>query len=125
MIVKHADDVPGTPASMEGASGVIFRMLIGPDDEAENFHMRQFDVAPGGNTPRHTHEWEHETYVLAGQGTAWSPDGERTIAPGQCIFVPGGEEHQFLNTGDETLRFLCIIPASGAPCMMPKTDETG
>jgi len=27
------------------------------------------------------------------------------------IFVPGGKEHQFKNTGKSILRMLCIIPA--------------
>ena len=89
MITKQVNEIPGMTPSMDGVQGVEMRMLIGPDDGAASFHMRQFDVAPGGNTPRHTHEWEHEMYVLAGAGTAWSADGERAIAAGQCIFVPG------------------------------------
>ena len=125
MITNQVNDIPGMAANMDGVQGVEMRMLIGPDEGAANFHMRQFDVAPGGHTPRHTHEWEHEMYVLAGAGTAWSVDGERAIAAGQCIFVPGGEEHQFRNTGDETLTFLCLVPASGTACMTPPTDDQG
>jgi mannose-6-phosphate isomerase-like protein (cupin superfamily) len=26
------------------------------------------------------------------------------------VFVPPNEEHQFTNTGDEVLRFVCLIP---------------
>jgi mannose-6-phosphate isomerase-like protein (cupin superfamily) len=29
---------------------------------------------------------------------------------GSSIFVPPMEEHQFTNTGDEVLRFVCLIP---------------
>ena len=30
--------------------------------------MRQFELAPGGHTPRHTHAHEHEVFVLEGAG---------------------------------------------------------
>ncbi|HSJ53691.1 MAG TPA: cupin domain-containing protein [Anaerolineae bacterium] len=32
------------------------------------------------------------------------------LAHGTSVFVPGGEMHQFRNTGDEVLRFLCLVP---------------
>jgi len=37
---------------------------------------------------------------------------EHKIAPGNCVYVPPDEEHQFLNAGTETLRFLCLVPRS-------------
>jgi oxalate decarboxylase/phosphoglucose isomerase-like protein (cupin superfamily) len=36
------------------------------------------------------------------------------VAPGDAVFVPGGEEHQIRNAGTAPLTFLCLIPA-GAP----------
>ena len=52
---------------MEGAAGCRVRWLIGEGDNAPNFAMRKFEVAPGGHTPRHFHDYEHEVYVLAGK----------------------------------------------------------
>ena len=26
------------------------------------------------------------------------------------VFVPGGDMHQFKNTGDGVLRFICLVP---------------
>ena len=93
------------------ASDVKVRWLLGPESGAPNFHMRQFHVAPGGHTPRHSHAWEHECYILSGKGKAFSGEGgDRPVQPGDVLLIPGGEEHQFLNDGDEELVFLCMIP---------------
>ena len=108
--VKVAGAVEARCVKVEGASDVTMRMLIGPDDEAPTFNMRLFEVAVGGHTPFHTHAWEHEVYVLAGEGLLRTTDGDVALSAGECVFVPGGEPHQFLNPGQATLRFLCLVP---------------
>ena len=110
MEVKTAEQVAARQVEMEGASDVVMRMLIGPDDGAPTFHMRMFDLAAGGHTPLHRHAWEHEVYIVAGAGTVRTEDGDKAIAAGDCVFVPGDDLHQFANTGDGTLRFLCLVP---------------
>jgi len=99
------------PVEMPGARDAKIRMLIGPEDGARNFHMRQFEIAPGGCTPHHQHEYEHEIVVLAGRGTARTPEGDRPFQAGDVIFVPPDESHQFLNSGGEPCQFICLIPA--------------
>ena len=111
MQIKLADEVAAKAVEAEGASRVTMRVLIGPDDGAPNFNMRLFEVAPGGHTPSHQHEWEHEVYVLAGQGVVQTPAGQHAVAAGQCVFVPANETHQFRNAGDDALRFLCLVPS--------------
>ncbi len=111
MKIQSIDSHEQKPVTMEGASGAAMRMLIGPADGAGNFHMRQFEVAPGGFTPHHSHDYEHEILVLAGRGTAWSEQGERPFQAGDVIFVPANERHQFRNTGGDPLKFICLIPA--------------
>jgi quercetin dioxygenase-like cupin family protein len=96
---------------MEGATGVRMRMLIGPEDNATTFHMRHFEVAPGGHTPHHAHDFEHEVLILTGRGLGKSEQGDRPFKAGDVIFVPPDEKHQFVNTGDQPLTFICLIPA--------------
>ena len=110
MIVRKADDVPAEAVAMAGARDVQVRLLIHEAEDAPNFYMRQFTLAPGGHTPEHTHEWEHEMYVLAGQGTALTPDGERPVTAGDCVYVAPNDNHQFRNTGSDELKFLCLVP---------------
>ena len=90
------------------------RVLIGKDDGAENFCMRIFEIAKDGYTPKHTHEWEHEIFVHSGKGEVFR-NGEFTlIESGMAIFIPGNEEHQMKNTGNDPLVFVCLIP-KGVP----------
>lgn len=93
------------------AKDVFIRMLIGPDDGADKFHMRLFRVLPGGHTPRHLHDWEHENYIISGQGRVMTPDGPRPVGPGDVVFIEAGIKHQYQNAGDEDFVFLCLIPA--------------
>ncbi len=99
------------PVTMPGAAGARMRMLCGPAEGARNFHMRHFEVEPGGYTPHHQHDYEHEILVLRGAGLARSEQGERTFRAGDVIWVPPNERHQFMNTGSEPLEFICLIPA--------------
>ena len=66
--------------------------------------------APGGCTPFHKHEWEHEVLILSGEGIVKEGNEEHRITSGDAIFAPAHKEHQFMNTGKETLSFLCLIP---------------
>jgi len=90
--------------------GVTMRVAIGPEQGAPFFNMRVFEVQPGHTTPHHSHWWEHEVFVLSGRGVVKTDQGELPIGHGSAVFVPGGEMHQFQNTGDDVLRFLCLVP---------------
>ncbi len=110
MKVVAAQDVPAQEVQMEGAVGCTVRWLVDEGDGAPNFAMRQFEVAPGGHTPKHHHPYEHEVYVLSGRGEVLQGDTPHPIKPGDVIYVAPDEVHQFRNTGQEPLRFLCLVP---------------
>ena len=111
MKVQSIESHPQNKVEMEGATGAQMRMLIGPAEKAGNFHMRHFEVEPGGHTPHHQHDYEHEIVVLKGEGKASSEQGERAFKAGDVIWVPANEMHQFRNTGSAPLEFICLIPA--------------
>jgi quercetin dioxygenase-like cupin family protein len=111
MKVEAISSIEQRPVEMQGATQTRMRMLIGPQDGASSFHMRHFEVAPGGHTPHHQHDYEHEILILKGQGVARSADGDRAIRPGDVVWVPPDEMHQFVNTGSTPLEFVCLIPA--------------
>lgn len=110
MKVTHTTEVPQQPVTMEGAADCDVRWLIRETDGAPNFAMREFEVAPGGYTPRHHHPYEHEVYVLQGSGTVLEGDAEHPLKAGDVVYVAPDEEHQFRNTGSEPLKFLCLVP---------------
>ena len=90
--------------------GVTMRVVIGPDEGAPYFNMRVFEVQPGHATSFHSHWWEHEVFVLSGEGVLRTDQGNISIRHGSTVFVPGGDMHQFQNTGDGLFRFLCLVP---------------
>jgi quercetin dioxygenase-like cupin family protein len=112
MKIEKSSNIAKVAVEAEGAKDVEIRWLISKDDGAENFAMRMFELQPGGHTPLHTHRHEHEVFVIEGQGVFVYEGREHQIEPEHVIFVPGGEEHQFKNTGGSILRMLCLIPAS-------------
>ena len=112
MKITKSSDVVKKAVVMEGAKDVEIRVLIGGDDGAENFAMRMFEVQPGGHTPLHGHPHEHEVFIVEGGGTLVFEGSEHQFGCGDVIFVDGGKEHCFRNTGDSLLKFLCLIPAS-------------
>ena len=108
MKIKHWTDVPAQQA--EGLDGVTVRWVIGKPDGAPHFAMRVFEVQPGCSSPYHNHWWEHEVFVLDGQGVAVSDAGETPVSAGTVVLVEGNEMHQFRNAGEDVLRFICLIP---------------
>jgi quercetin dioxygenase-like cupin family protein len=127
MKVLHYEEVEQQPVHREDASGCQVRWLLGERDGAPNFALRQFEVAPGGYTPRHSHPYEHEVFVLEGQGVVVEGDREHAFGPGTVMLVKPDELHQFRNTGDRPLKFLCLIPNSAAqqPAAAPECGALG
>jgi len=114
MKIEKAANVTRNAVVVEGAKGVQIRWLISKGDGATNFAMRMFEVEPGGHTPLHTHSHEHEVFVVEGEGCFVCQGNEHPFSGEYVIFVPGNAEHQFKNTGNSVLRFLCIIPSAAS-----------
>jgi quercetin dioxygenase-like cupin family protein len=106
----HYTDVPAQVYGDE-APGVTIRWVIDEKaDGAPNYALRVIEVAPGGHTPRHTHPYEHENFVVDGRGRVLIEDSWHEVGPGSVIFVPAGVLHTYENIGDAPFRFLCGIP---------------
>jgi quercetin dioxygenase-like cupin family protein len=100
---NHAKDIEGG-APGEGT------WLITKDMGAKNFAMRLFDMESGGYSPLHTHPWEHEVFILEGEGAVFDGKKATPFKANDVVFVPTDEIHQFKNTGKKKLKFLCLIP---------------
>ena len=125
MRVQNYQDVDLKEVEMEGATGCGVRQLVGQMDQAPNFAMRQFEVAPGGHTPKHFHDYEHEVFVLEGEGVVMDGDQEQPLSSGDVIYVAPNDVHQFRNTGDRPMRFLCLIPNSATGKQVTVAPECG
>jgi len=106
----HYSDVGLELPTEEGIKDLKVRWLISKKDGAKNFAMRLFEIKPGGYSPLHQHDWEHEVFILQGEGVARSKTHEEPFKEGDVFFVKPMEWHQFVNTSKKTLKFLCLIP---------------
>ena len=103
-------DVEAKPAEVDEAKNVCMKVLMSEKNGAPTAALRVFDVAPDGYTPFHTHGWEHMVYVLQGTGVVKEGEKEHPLEQGTYVLVDPGEEHQFINRGNDTLRFICVVP---------------
>ncbi len=110
MKVTHFDKIELENVDIEGAKNTKIRWLIAQKDGAPNFAMRMFEVQPGGYTPYHQHDWEHEVFVLEGEGALVTEEKEIPFKAWDVIYIDPNMWHRFKNTGDTIMRFLCVIP---------------
>ena len=109
MYEKHFSDIQADTVE-EGAKNTTIRWLITEKEGAPNFSMRLFEIGPGGSTPHHDHAWEHEVFILEGEGKLVGDTASQPLTPGNVVFVPGGETHHFESAGGTTMKMLCLIP---------------
>ena len=106
----HFSEVKLEDMVESGAEGIKVRWLIRKDDGAPNFAMRRFELAPLGHSPLHSHGWEHEVYILEGEGEVVCDNEKRKMSAGYVVFIPPKATHQFRNLGNTKLKFLCLVP---------------
>lgn len=125
MKVDHYESVEEQHVAMEGAHGCKVRWLVSKSDGAPNFSMRQFEVQSGGYTPQHRHPYEHEVFVLEGEGVVLEGQQRHTLRQGDFVLIQPDEIHQFRNTGSVPFRFLCLVPNSSIHQQVTMAPECG
>jgi len=109
MMVLSYQDVEAKGVD-EGAEKVKMRWLISKEMGAENFAMRHIEIDPQGYSPLHSHSWEHEIFILEGEGVVTNGKEEKKVKEGDFIFIPPNETHQTRNISQKTMKLLCMIP---------------
>lgn len=74
---------------------------------AKRLQLRLFTIDIGGYTSLEKHAHEHEVFILRGKALVRGGDQEVVVNPGDVIFIPSYENHQFKNIGDEPVEFIC------------------
>jgi quercetin dioxygenase-like cupin family protein len=103
------------PMQMEGAIAVEKEVLVGHKDNSPRMVMRKFEVEKGGETPYHSHNYEHVIYVLKGTGKLKVEGKEMPLPQGASVLVPPNVYHQFINAGEDEFHFICVVPEYGDP----------
>lgn len=106
------------------------RARIGDELGAELIGCSFWEIPPEQAAyPYHYHYADEELLiVLSGEPSLRTPEGTRTLAPGEAVAFPLGEEgaHQISNRTEEPVT-LVAISSSGRPDVIvyPDTDKIG
>lgn len=88
------------------------RAQLGAQAGGEQLGCSLYELPPDKRSwPLHYHTGNEEgIYVLSGEGTLRTGDGETALEPGDYVACPIGEAgaHQVVNAGDEPFRYLCV-----------------
>ncbi len=91
-------------------SGNSIYWMITSEMGAKNFELRYIEIPVGGKSSYGSHVHEHEVFTVIGEGKIKGKGYERYLKPNMAVFVPGDEEHQWVNTGTEPFGFICVVP---------------
>ena len=114
MIIKKKRDFSPRIKEDDNMTGVKFYSMLTAGDGTPNFAMRLFEIDPGGYTPRHRHGWEHEIYIIKGDGYVVKGEEKIEIEQDDFIFVEPSELHQIL-AGENGISLICVVPNEGQP----------
>ncbi|MBI3975183.1 MAG: cupin domain-containing protein, partial [Armatimonadetes bacterium] len=77
--------------------GVTRQTLIGAAGEPVTFHLRYFEIAPGGFSSLERHRHAHTIIALRGQGRVRVGEEVVEVRPFDMVYVPPDVAHQFQN----------------------------
>ena len=109
-IIKKESEADLTFYNDENIKGMLKKLIIGSKDGEPTMALRIMEVDVEGHSPFHSHSWEHINYILSGEGMLKTVSGEFPLLPGMSVFVKPEEKHQYINTGKEKFRFICMVP---------------
>lgn len=116
MPVKRAWEVQGSKVDPPYERGL--KVIFSPDaDEVGDLTLLISTVYPrGGKTALHTHEASGELmYFMTGRGYAIFEGETFPVEPDVAFYAPPGREHQVVNTGDETMKIICVFTPALPP----------
>ncbi|MEE9134038.1 MAG: cupin domain-containing protein [Gemmatimonadota bacterium] len=89
---------------------VMRHPLIGVNEDTP-FHLRYFEIEPGGYTTFERHAHQHVVVAIRGQGEVRLGDSWEPVSFGDIVYVAPNHPHQFRAAGDAPFGFLCIVEA--------------
>ena len=112
MKLKKRKDLKPDPIPKDNESYskvTYYPIFTARNDDAINFSMRLFEIGSGGFSSKHKHSYEHEVYVIEGDGFLFMEGEKFAIEKDDCIYIEPYEYHQ-LEAGEKGISFVCLVP---------------
>lgn len=92
--------------------GYVYYTLMNPEKAGtKQLTLSYIEIRPGIKTIPSMHpNTEEAFYIARGRGTIKVGDQIREVQKGDAIFIAENLWHQFENTGNEPMEWLCIYP---------------
>jgi quercetin dioxygenase-like cupin family protein len=93
--------------------GDTYTVLVSTEATAGKYCLIDMLIPPGGGPPPHRHDFEEMFHVLSGDVEVTVRDVTKQATTGQTVNIPANAPHRFHNSGDRTLRLLCLAAPGG------------
>lgn len=90
---------------------IVRQTLIGNHGESTKFHVRYFEIAPGGYSSFEVHKHEHVVIGIRGSGICVVGKKKLQVNFLDTLYIAPGMPHQLRNPYDELFGFFCIVNA--------------
>lgn len=95
--------------SGNGWKNIVRQTLIGNHGETTKFHVRYFEISPGGYSSFEKHHHEHVVIGLNGEGICIVGKKKYHLRFLDVIYIKPNEPHQLRNPFEKPFGFLCIV----------------
>ncbi|MDI6743928.1 MAG: cupin domain-containing protein [Thermodesulfovibrionales bacterium] len=97
--------------SSGGWADIARQTLIGNKGETAKFHLRYFEIVPGGHSSLETHKHEHVVICVRGKGKAIAGKKGHILNFLDTLYISPDTPHQLRNPFKSPFGFLCIVNA--------------
>ena len=91
--------------------GASRQVLIGANGERVKFHVRYFELEPGGFTSLERHRHSHVMIAVRGRGLARVGSETVRLSPMDTLYIGPDQPHQLSAPGRGKFGFFCIVDA--------------
>jgi ribulose-bisphosphate carboxylase large chain len=95
----------------KGWADIVRNTLIGNQGESTKFHLRYFEIKPGGFSSFEWHNHEHVVIGLRGRGICMAGKKRYQIGFLDTLYIEPKMPHQLKNPFNEPFGFFCIVNA--------------
>lgn len=94
-----------------GWADIVRQTLIGSHGEKTKFHLRYFEIAPGGCSSFERHKHEHVVICVRGKGKAIADKKSHILNFLDTLYISPDTPHQLKNPFKKPFGFFCIVNA--------------